>query len=73
VSTQVGFELQAVQVPVVANCAVLHSDPLAQVPLLVSLVQQVAPAGKLAPLHMLVLVELVTGSQVSGDSQHCEA
>lgn len=72
-STQVGFELQAVQVPVVSNCAVLHSVPLAQVPLLVSLLQQVDPAGKLAPLHIQVLVELVTGSQVSGGSQHCEA
>jgi hypothetical protein len=72
VSTHVGFELQVVQVPVVPE-AVLHSVPSAHVPLLVSLSQHVEPAGRLAPLHMLVLVEPGTGSQVKGDMQHCEA
>lgn len=72
VSTQVGFELQVVQVPVGAPWSVLHNVPSAHVPLLVSLSQHDEPAGRLAPLHMLVLVEPGTGSQVKGDMQHCE-
>lgn len=66
-STQVELWLQVVQVPVVASWAVLHSVPLAQVPLLESLSQHVSPAARLAPLHMLVLVEPGTASHVSGD------
>lgn len=71
-STHVGFELQVVHVPVVAPWSVLHSVPSAHVPLLVSLSQHVESAGRLAPLHILVLEEPGTGSQVKGDMQHCE-
>jgi len=73
VSTQVGFELQVVQVPVVAAAAVWQSVPSTQVPLLVALSQHVAPACRLAPLHILVLFESGTASQVKGAMQHCEA
>lgn len=71
-STHVGFELQVVHVPVVAPWSVLHSVPSAHVPLLVLLSQHVESAGRLAPLHILVLEEPGTGSQVKGDMQHCE-
>jgi len=73
VSTHVGFELQVVQVPVAAFWSVLQSVPSAHVPLLVELSQHVDPAGRLAPLHILVLEEPGTGSQVKGDMQHCSA
>ena len=39
--------------------------------LTVALSQHVDPAGKFAPLHILVLVEPGTASQVKGDMQHC--